>query len=181
MTVAAKTRVIIIDDYEIFRDHLKRVIASMENFEVVGESGEMAAGLYRVMLRKPDLVTVDISLPDQNGIALTREIKQKAPQVHVLVITIHSSWAYIGEAIRAGANGYLLKTSAADQAPGALKTVAGGGFYGDRTLPVDWPLISADTGDSSGKSPGRSRGVSPNSNELDVPPDLKEIGALKKY
>ena len=146
MISASKTRVVIIDDYEVFRDNLKRVIACMDDFEVVGEAGEMGLGLSRVLWLKPELVTVDISLPDQNGIALTREIKKQEPQIKILVITIHSSLAYIGESIRAGANGYLLKTSAADQAREALLAVAGGSFYGDPTLPMDWPRLMANRG-----------------------------------
>ncbi len=142
MALETKTRVMIVDDHRIFRDNLKRLILTLENFEVVAEAGGMSAGLHGVLWLVPDLVTVDISLPDRNGIFLTRQIKQRHPQIQVLVITVHSSRAYIDEALQAGANGYLLKASAADQALPAIQAVAGGRFYGDTTLPADWMVSS---------------------------------------
>jgi len=98
-----KKSILIIDDHPLFREGLKSVIGCDSRFEVVGEAGKAREGLRMTKKLKPDLVLMDISLPDQSGIQLTREIRELLPETRVLIVSMHSKIDYIAEAFQAGA------------------------------------------------------------------------------
>lgn len=126
--------IVIIDDHPLLREGLRAVISKKKEYEVVGEAGDGREGLRMVQELKPDLVLTDLSLPDQDGIELIRDILTSVPQTKVLVITVHNQISYIVDALKAGATGYLVKESAAERLLDAIRYVSEGRYFLDSTL-----------------------------------------------
>ena len=129
-----KKSILIIDDHPLFREGLKAIIERNSKFEVVGEAGKGREGLRMVKKLKPDLVLVDISLPDQSGIQLTREIRTLLPDTLVMIISMHSKIDYIAEAFQAGATGYVVKESASERLMNGLEYVLRGEYFLDSSV-----------------------------------------------
>lgn len=129
-----KHTVIIVDDHPLFREGLKSIIGRDHRYEVVGEAGDGSKGFKLAKKLNPDLVLVDLSLPDKSGIQLTREIRTQLPETQVLIVTMHSKVDYIAEAFQAGAAGYVVKESAADGLLRGLETVVGGNYFLDSAV-----------------------------------------------
>lgn len=123
------TCLIIVDDHPIVRDGLRSMLATEPWLDVIGEaeSGEEACQMVRQL--QPDLVLMDIRMPDMDGLAATRQIKQEFPSVSVVMLTIYDDPDYLLEAIAAGAAGYVLKDVSRRELLQTLKTVAEGGSF----------------------------------------------------
>ena len=132
--MAEQKSIIIIDDHPLFREGLKTIISRDDRFKVVGEAGSGHEGLEMTKRLKPDLVIVDISLPDQSGIQLTRELRQLLSETKILIISMHSKIDYIAEAFQAGATGYVVKESASERLLQGLKSVSKGDYYLDSSV-----------------------------------------------
>jgi len=132
--VAEQKSIIIIDDHPLFREGLKTIITRDDRFKVIGEAGSGHEGLEMTKRLKPDLVIVDISLPDQSGIQLTRDLRQLLSETKVLIVSMHSKIDYIAEAFQAGATGYVVKESASERLLQGLKSVAKGDYYLDSSV-----------------------------------------------
>jgi DNA-binding NarL/FixJ family response regulator len=132
--VATKNSIIIVDDHPLFREGLKAIIARSSSFVVVGEAGSSREALRLVQQLKPDLAIVDISLPDQSGIELTRSIRGLLPQIRIVIVSMHSKIHYITEAFQAGATGYVTKESAAERLVEGLEAVSKGEYFLDSSL-----------------------------------------------
>ena len=129
-----KKSILIIDDHPLFREGLKAIITRDSRFEVVGEAGSGREGFHLVKKFNPDLVLMDISLPDQNGIRLTREIRSLLPDTHIMIISMHSKIDYIAEAFQAGATGYVVKESASERLMDGLELVSKGRYFLDSSV-----------------------------------------------
>ncbi len=129
-----KKGILIVDDHPLFRKGLKAVLESNNQFEVVGEAQNGAEALEMVRKLDPDLVVVDISLPDQSGIELTREIRNLLPEMHIMIVSMHSKIDYVAEAFQAGATGYVVKESASESLLQGLEHVSKGDYYLDSSL-----------------------------------------------
>jgi DNA-binding NarL/FixJ family response regulator len=126
--------ILIVDDHPLFREGLKAIIERSNKFEVTGEAGNAHQGLRMAKKYKPDLVVVDISLPDTNGIQLTREIRDLLPETRIIIVSMHSKVDYIVEAFQAGATGYVVKESASEKLLKGLESVAKGEYFLDSAV-----------------------------------------------
>jgi DNA-binding NarL/FixJ family response regulator len=129
-----RKRILIIDDHPLFREGLKAILARDDRFEVVGEAGSAVEGKNKAQKLNPEIILMDISLPDQNGIELTKEIKRKRPESRVLVISMHSKIDLVTEAFQAGALGYIIKESATDTLLQALHAISKDEHYLDSSI-----------------------------------------------
>ncbi|MGM0418099.1 MAG: response regulator [Thermodesulfobacteriota bacterium] len=129
-----KKRILIIDDHPLFREGLKSIVESHKEIEISGEAGTAKSGITMIKKIKPDLAIVDISLPDKNGINLTRELLESYPDLKILIVSMHAKIDYISEAFQAGAKGYIAKDSASDRLIQGIKTVLSGDFFLDSSV-----------------------------------------------
>jgi len=132
--VAQHKSVLIVDDHPLFREGLKFIIGRNERFKVVGEAENAAGALREAKKLNPDIVLVDISLPDKSGIQLTYELKKQQPQVMIMIVSMHSKIDYIAEAFQAGAKGYVAKESAAERLVQGLEAIVKGEFFLDSSV-----------------------------------------------
>jgi DNA-binding NarL/FixJ family response regulator len=132
--MSEKKTILIIDDHPLYREGLKTIIEREARFQVVGEAGSAREGLRKAKSLKPDLIVMDISLPDQSGIQLTYEIRSLLSETRILVISMHSKIDYITEAFQAGATGYVVKESASERLLQGLESVANGDYFLDSSV-----------------------------------------------
>jgi DNA-binding NarL/FixJ family response regulator len=119
-------RVLIVDDDALMRAGLRGVLSNDAEIEVVGEAADGRDAVYRTRLLSPDVVLMDVRMPDLDGIAATRELLSAFPEVKVVILTTFEEDDYIFGALHAGASGFLLKRSRPEELIAALHTVAGG-------------------------------------------------------
>jgi DNA-binding NarL/FixJ family response regulator len=121
-----RVRVLLVDDDDLMRAGLRSVLSSDETIEVVGEAGDGRAALDEIRKLRPDLVLMDIRMPEVDGISATREVLAVEPDVKVVVLTTFEEDDYIFEALSAGASGFLLKRTKPEELIAAIHTVAAG-------------------------------------------------------
>ena len=119
-------RVLLIDDSPIIRLGLRSALEDYPDIEIVGEAGNVADGSAAALQLKPDIVLLDLHLPDKSGLVACRELMGAQPQLKILVLTSSSNERHVQEALSAGARGYLLKDNDGTALANALRTVAGG-------------------------------------------------------
>jgi DNA-binding NarL/FixJ family response regulator len=118
------TRVLIADDHEVVRKGLRSLLESEPGLEVVGEASNGREAVERAVAAKPDVVVLDIGMPELNGLEATRRIVKAAPRTEVLILTVYESEEVIREVLRAGARGYVLKSDAGRLLLTALEAVS---------------------------------------------------------
>ena len=124
-----KLRILLADDHVIVRDGLVLLINGQPDMEVVAEASTGREALRLAMETSPDVVVLDVSMPDSGGADAAERIGQHCPDVRILVLTRHADQSYLRRLLEAGASGYVLKKSAADTLINAIRTVAQGGTY----------------------------------------------------
>ncbi|MBS1788261.1 MAG: response regulator transcription factor [Acidobacteria bacterium] len=130
----SKLGVFLVDDHPIVRKGLKALISEQADMEVIGEAGNGRDVLVQLKDSRPDVIVLDITLPDINGIQVMERIKQSGLEVKILVLTVHESSGYLRQVFQVGATGYLLKRTAGDELIHAIRVVSSGGAYLDPTL-----------------------------------------------
>lgn len=127
-------RIFLVDDHMVVREGLKTLITAQPDMTVVGEADDGESALRQIPDCRPDVVIMDISMPELNGIQATERLKQLCPEVKVLVLSVHDDTSYLRQMLAVGAAGYVLKHTAADALIQAIRTVAAGGLYLEPSL-----------------------------------------------
>ncbi|AIY06114.1 Transcriptional regulator DegU, LuxR family [Planococcus halocryophilus Or1] len=123
------TKIIIIDDHQLFREGVKRILDFESSFEVVAEGGDGGEVIKLYEENRPDVVLMDINMPQKNGVEATAELIAQFPDAKVIMLSIHDDESYVTHALKTGALGYMLKEMDADAIIQAIKVVAKGGSY----------------------------------------------------
>ena len=126
MQAKGKIRVLLADDHNLFRQGLRQLLELDEDIEVVGEAGDGLEVQRMVAELKPDVVLMDINMPLADGVSATREIVRQNPDVGIIILTMYREEGHIFQAVRAGAQGYLLKNASASEVVRAVRTVFAG-------------------------------------------------------
>ena len=122
-------RVLLVDDHPIVRQGLHRLLEIEPDFEVVGEAGDGLEALAMVNHLQPDVLILDLMMPGLNGLEVTRQVLQRKPGIRVVVLSMHQDEAYVLQALRCGAKGYVLKDSSPRELATAIRLVSVGGSY----------------------------------------------------
>jgi DNA-binding NarL/FixJ family response regulator len=129
MTLPSPIRVALVDDHSLVRDGIKALLAVMSPLEMVGEAENGAQAIEMVGRCQPDLLLVDISLPDMNGLELTRVLRSQYPSLKVLVLSMYDNYEYVSESVRSGASGYVLKNAPSREIIAAIEAITSGGTF----------------------------------------------------
>jgi two-component system, NarL family, response regulator NreC len=129
-----KLRILLADDHKIVRDGLRLLIDGQRDMQVIGEAGNGKEVLQQARELKPDVVVMDLSMPELNGLQATERLKTERPEARVIVLTVHEDSSYLLQLCKAGAVGYVLKRSAGEDLIQAIRAVAGGGLHFDATV-----------------------------------------------
>lgn len=123
------TRLLLVDDHAVVRSGLKMLLGSHSEMEIVGEADSAAGAMLEAERTHPDVILMDIGLPDKTGIEATREIKAKFPNIKIVALTIHEDEEYFFQMLNAGASGYVPKRAAPDELITAIRVAAAGEVY----------------------------------------------------
>jgi two-component system, NarL family, response regulator NreC len=127
-------RVFLADDHVVLREGMALLIATQPDMQVVGQAGDGHTVLAQALACQPDVVVMDVSMPELNGIQVTAQLRQAAPQTQVVALTRHAEAGYVQQMLQAGAQGYILKQAGGQELIDAIRTVAAGGSYLDTSL-----------------------------------------------
>lgn len=122
-------RILVVDDHAVVRSGLRSLIEREEDIECAGEAGNAADAVREARFLQPDVVVLDVTLPDKSGIEALPAIQAAAPDAKVLVLSMQDDPSYVREAFAAGARGYVLKEAADTEVVNAVREVASGGSY----------------------------------------------------
>ncbi|MFL5924635.1 MAG: response regulator [Gaiellaceae bacterium] len=137
------TRVLIVDDHAVVRSGLRLVLEAGEGIEPVGEAGSARDAIFEARALKPDVILLDVVMPDQSGLEIIPTLLHENPETKILMLSMQDDPRYVREAFDAGARGYVLKEAADSEIVAAVREVAGGGRYVDPELGAR--LVAADS------------------------------------
>jgi two-component system, NarL family, response regulator NreC len=127
--MSKKLRILLADDHAMVRHGFRMILCSQADIEIVGEAGNGREAVEMAERLQPDLVVMDVAMPELNGIEATRRICEASPRIRILALSMHKDSVYVREILRAGARGYLLKDSSDTDLLAAVRAVAGGEGY----------------------------------------------------
>ena len=122
-------RILIVDDHAVVRSGLRLLLAAEDDIDPIGEAGNAKDGLFQARALKPDVILLDVVMPDQSGLDVLPQLIHENPQAKVLVLSMQDDPQYVREAFGAGASGYVLKEAADVEVVGAIREIARGGRY----------------------------------------------------
>ena len=126
---SAPVRVLLADDHTLMREGVRRILAADGGIEVVAEVGDGQAAVAQTLATRPDVAVLDITMPGGGGLEAARQIRRQAPEVRILILSMHLQPEYLMESVRAGAHGYLVKDAAAAELVAAVRAVCNGDSY----------------------------------------------------
>jgi DNA-binding NarL/FixJ family response regulator len=135
-------RVLIVDDHAVVRSGLRLLLAAEDDIEPVGEAGNAREAIFQARAVKPDVILLDIVMPDRTGLDVLPQLTHENPDARILVLSMQDEPRYVREAFAAGASGYVLKEAADNEVVAAVREVAGGGRYVNPELGAR--LVAAD-------------------------------------
>jgi DNA-binding NarL/FixJ family response regulator len=139
-----KNRILIAEEHRLLRQGLRALISTLPDFEVIGECQDGKEAVRLSTTLSPAVLLMDLSVPGLNGIEATAQIKRRQPEIKVVALTSHNTGEYVREALRAGADGYILKDASYDELVMALRSVAGGKKFLSADLSGHQPNHSSD-------------------------------------
>jgi DNA-binding NarL/FixJ family response regulator len=151
-------RIVLVDDHKVMREGLRMVLERENNLQVVGEADDGFAALTLTRELRPDVVVMDISMPEVNGLEATELLKAQTPDTKILILTRHTESSYVQQLLGSGASGYLLKQSASKELVRAIRRVSAGHSYLDPAVTeqvVGSIAAGAQRGPSGAKSLSR--------------------------
>lgn len=122
-------RIVLVEDHVLFRSGITQMLSIDPQFSIVGEAGSGLEGLKLIEKLQPDVVLLDITLPELSGIEVASRVRKNFPDIRILIVSMHSSVGYLRSALQAGADGYVLKSSDVDEFLVALKAITKGKQY----------------------------------------------------
>ena len=156
-------RIALVDDHPVVLAGIRALLQGVPEVELVGEANTGATGLKAIRDSSPDIAVIDLSLPDISGMELARQIRRQCPDVKIIALTVHEDRAYVHPVLEAGAKGYLLKRSAADELLRAIRAVNRGDIYLDPTIAekaaVNAPALAASDDSDGGELSRREEDV----------------------
>ena len=129
LPIMSKIRVFLADDHLILREGIRALLEKVPDIEMVGEAADGEAAISSIEQLMPDVVLMDITMPGINGLEATRLIKQRYPQIKVLILTMHETDQYLSEMLSAGASGYIVKTTDSSELISAIQEVNEGNVH----------------------------------------------------
>ncbi len=127
-------KIMLAEDHETVREGLRLIVNAQSDMEVCGEAGDGLAAVKMAQELQPDVIVMDVTMPELNGLQATKKIKRLSPHLKILTLTRHTDDGYLQELLRAGASGYALKQSASAELIRAIRVVAAGNNYLDPTI-----------------------------------------------
>jgi DNA-binding NarL/FixJ family response regulator len=137
MNLTQKNRIMLIDDHQLFNDGLRSLLSTEPEIEIVSQVFEAKNVLFEIHKHSPNIIFLDINLPDKNGIELAIEIQKTFASVKIIFLTMYSDSQIYKEAIRVGVNGYVLKNSSKSELLAAIQAVMIGGTYFDTKIKIN--------------------------------------------
>ncbi|MEX0164783.1 response regulator transcription factor [Pseudomonas brassicacearum] len=129
MNLPPVIRVALVDDHSLVRDGIKALLSVMPRLDVVGEAENGAQAIEMVGRCQPDLLLMDISLKDMNGLELTRLLGKQYPSLKILILSMYDNYEYVSESVRSGASGYVLKNAPSREIIAAIEAIISGGTF----------------------------------------------------
>jgi DNA-binding NarL/FixJ family response regulator len=158
------TRILLVDDHRILRDGLRTLLSANPDFEVVGDAQDGRSAVEMAERLTPNVVVMDIGMPDLNGIEATRQIIERVPACRVIALSAYADRKLIAEALKAGASGYLLKDSAFEELAEAIRTAVAKRVYLSPKIAAD--LVDDYVRMSKDPSPSVFDSLSPREREV---------------
>lgn len=150
----SRTRILIVDDHAVLRSGLRLLIQAQPDLEVVAEAGTLMEAIEAAPRVKPDIITLDLTMPGPSGVASVRRLREAAPSARIIVLTMHDDPAYVRSAMAMGATGYVNKSAADTELISAIRAVARGRVFIDAAggATID-AVLSAPPGRATPASP----------------------------
>jgi DNA-binding NarL/FixJ family response regulator len=158
--------VLLVDDHHLFREGLALLLGNHAQIELAGGASTAREACALVEKLSPDVVILDMTLPDSDGIATTREILRRRPRTHVLMLTMHATEFFVRKALEAGARGYALKTQSAADLVQAIEAVGAGNVYLAPQIPAAPERATQRSGSGSNTGSNPLDDLSPREREV---------------
>ncbi len=156
--------IVVVDDHPIVRGGLRALLATEPELQIIGEAGDGMEALRVVEQTRPAVVITDITMPGLNGLDMTMELTKKLPDAKVIVLSMYTNEAFVGEALRNGAQGYIIKDSALTELVQAVREVAAGRRY--LSPAIDRQVIDQESADASQQSCQGNNKLTPREREV---------------
>ena len=139
-------RIVLADDHEVVRDGIRLILEAQSDMEVVAEAGEADAAVRYTLGHRPTVLVLDLTMPGRSGLEAIPLAREASPETKVVVLTMQDEPAFVRQAMRAGASGFVVKQSAASELVGAIRSVVAGGTYINPSLGARLAAEPAATG-----------------------------------